>query len=254
VWVSTAAAADFNNDGLLDLHLGRYLDPRTALPTTNFYTRNGEGNSLLKNNGDLTFTDVTEQAGVHETGLTLGISWADYDLDGDQDAYIANDFGRNALLQNNGDGTFTDVAKETGTVDIGYGMSACFEDVDNDGDLDLYVAAVHSGQRWFGNSATLQRYLITSIKEGTIFEDYPLYQEIYGLVDGDWDNFGEQVIRGNSLMLNNGDGTFRDVSEACHVNPHGWYWSSAIFDFDNDSRQDIYTVNGWVTGKIKDDL
>ena len=259
VWVATAAAADYNNDGLLDIYLGRYLDPRVDLPTTNFYTRNGQGNALLRNDGGLRFTDVTEETGTREGGLSLGVAWGDYDADGDQDIYVANDFGRNALLRNdgldaNGKWIFTDVSKQTGTVDIGYGMSASFEDIDNDGDLDLYVAAVHSGQRWFGNAATLQRYLITSLQEGTIFEDYPLYREILDLVDGDWQNFGEQVIRGNSLMLNNGDGTFSDVTERCHVNPHGWYWSSAIFDFDNDSVQDIYTVNGWVTGKVKDDL
>jgi hypothetical protein len=259
VWIASAAAADYNNDGLLDLYLGRYLDPRVDLPTTNFYTRNGQGNALLRNEGNLSFTDVTEETGTRDGGLSLGIAWGDYDADGDQDVYVANDFGRNALLRNDGLGangkwTFTDVSKQTGAVDIGYGMSASFEDIDNDGDLDLYVAAVHSGQRWFGNSATLQRYLITSIQEGTIFEDFALYSEILDLVDGDWQNFGEQVIRGNSLMLNNGDGTFSDVTERCRVNPHGWYWSSVVFDFDNDSVQDIYSVNGWVTGREKDDL
>jgi hypothetical protein len=254
VWVSTAAAADYNNDGLLDLYLGRYLDPRINLPTTNFYTRNGQGNALLRNDGNLRFSDVTEEAGVREGGLTLGIAWGDYDRDGDQDVFVANDFGRNALLRNNGNGTFADESRSSRTLHIGYGMSATFEDIDNDADLDIYVASVHSGQRWFGNSATLQRYLLTSIQEGTIFEDYPLYREIFDIVGGDWQNFGEEVIRGNSLMLNNGDGSFADVSERCRVNPHGWYWSSAIFDFDNDCVQDIYSVNGWITGKEKDDL
>lgn len=254
VWVSTASAADYNNDGKLDLYLGRYLDPRINLPSTNFYTRNGQGNTLLRNEGELRFTDVTEEAGLREGGLTLGIAWGDYDRDGDQDVYVANDFGRNALFRNEANGKFTDVSKESNTLDIGYGMSACFEDIDNDGDLDIYKAAVHSGQRWFGNSATLQRYFISSIQEGTIFEDFSLYREIFQMIDGDWRSFGERIIRGNSLLLNNGDGTFADVTEKARVNPHGWYWSSAIFDFDNDGIQDIYTVNGWVTGKEKDDL
>jgi hypothetical protein len=254
VWVSTAAAADYDRDGLLDLYLGRYLDPRSNLPTTNFYTRNGQGNTLLHNEGGLRFADVTEQAGVREGGLTLGIAWGDYDRDGDPDVYVANDFGRNALLRNNGDGTFSDVSKESGALDIGYGMSACLADIDNDGDLDIYVSNVHSGQRWFGNSATLQRYLVTSIQEGTIFEDSPIYWEMFDMLGGDWHDFGERVIRGNSLLLNNGNGTFSDVSEQCRVNPHGWYWSSTIFDFNNDCLQDIYAVNGWITGKLKDDL
>ncbi|HUG70840.1 MAG TPA: VCBS repeat-containing protein [Pirellulaceae bacterium] len=246
LWVSTASAADYNNDGLIDLYVGRYLDPRVDLPSTNFYTRNGQGNTLLRNDGNFKFTDVTDEAGVREGGLSLGIAWGDYDADGDQDVYVANDFGRNALFRNNGNGTFTDVSKESGTVDLGYGMSASFEDVNGDGRLDLYVSNVHSGQRWFGNTATLQRYFVTSIQEGTIFEDYPLYKEIYDLVGLD-PNFGENVIRGNSLMLNNGDGTFTDVTETSKVNPHGWYWSSAVCDFDNDALLDIYTVNGWVS-------
>lgn len=254
IWASTAAAADYDNDGYVDIYFGRYLDPRTNLPTTNFYTRNSEGNTLLKNNGDLTFTDVTKQAGVREGGLTLGIAWADYDNDGDQDVYVANDFGRNALLRNEGDGTFKDVSKLSGTTNIGYGMSSSFADVDNDGDLDIYVAAVHSGQRWFGNSATIHRYLVTSFREGTLWEDYPTFLELYDFLGGNWESLGEEVLKGNTLMLNNGDGTFTDVTDETRVNPHGWYWSSAMFDFDNDGRQDIYTVNGWITGKEPDDL
>lgn len=253
-WVATACAADYDNDGLVDLYLGRYLDPRINLPTTNFYTRNSEGNSLLHNEGNLTFKDVTEQAGVREGGLSLGVTFGDYDSDGDQDLYVANDFGRNALFRNEADGTFKDVSQETGTVNIGYGMSATFADVDNDLDLDLYVAAVHSGQRWFGNAATLHRYLLTSIQEGTFVDDYPLYREMYDLFDSDWQKLGEAVISGNTLMLNQGDGKFTDVTTQANCNPHGWYWSSGAADFSNCGWQDIYSVNGWITGKKKDDL
>ncbi|HEX8292270.1 MAG TPA: VCBS repeat-containing protein, partial [Pyrinomonadaceae bacterium] len=152
-FVVVAAAGDYDNDGDLDLYAGRYLDPRKNLPTTLFYTRNGEGNSLLRNDskdGVLRFTDVTKQAGISETGLTLGVAWGDYDADGDLDMYAANDFGRDALLRNNGDGTFSDVSKETGAFDPGYGMGSTWGDVDNDGDLDIYVSDVHSGQRWYG--------------------------------------------------------------------------------------------------------
>jgi hypothetical protein len=253
-WVSTAAAADYDNDGKVDLYLGRYLDPRKNLPTTNFYTRNGEGNSLLHNEGGLRFKDVTESAGVREGGLTLGLCWGDYDRDGDQDVYVANDFGRNALFRNNGNGTFTDVSYQCGTTNLGYGMSASFADIDNDGDLDVYVASVHSGQRWFGNAVTLQRYFLTSVQEGTILDDFSLYRELLGLLGSDWKTLGERVIRGNSLFLNNGDGTFTDVTETSGTNPHGWYWSCQVADLDHDGRQDIYAVNGWITGKTEDDL
>src|SRR4030095_15826099 len=111
-FVVVASAADYDNDGDLDLYTGRYLDPRRHLPTTLFYTRNGEGNRLYRNDGNFHFTDVTKEAGINETGLTLGVAWGDYDNDNDLDIYIANDFGRDALLRNNGDGTFTDVSTE----------------------------------------------------------------------------------------------------------------------------------------------
>jgi hypothetical protein len=253
-WVAVAAAADYDNDGKVDLYIGRYLDPRKNLPTTLFYTRNSEGNTLLHNEGNFRFTDVTQKAGVREGGLTLGIAWGDYNHDGHQDLFVANDFGRNVLFRNNGDGTFTDVSKETGALEFGYSMSATFGDVNNDGHLDIYVSKVHSGQRWYGQATTLHKYLLTSLREGTLREDYPLYKELYSLVGADWHNLGDKVIRGNSLLLNDGAGRFRDVAEESNANPFGWYWGSAMFDFDNDGRQDIFAVNGWISGHTKDDL
>jgi hypothetical protein len=254
LWVATASAADYDNDGKVDLYLGRYLDPRKNLPSTNFFTRNGEGNSLLHNEGGLRFRDVTQSAGVREGGLTLGLCWGDYDKDGFSDVYVANDFGRSVLYHNNHDGTFTDVASRTGALYLGYGMSASFADIDNDGDLDIYVAGVHSGQRWFGNAVTLERYFFTSLQEGTIVDDFPLYRELLGLVQNDWKTLGERVIRGNALLLNNGDGTFSDATERSAANPQGWYWSCQVADLDQDGLQDIYASNGWITGKSHDDL
>ncbi|MCB1032347.1 MAG: VCBS repeat-containing protein [Acidobacteria bacterium] len=254
-----AAAADYDLDGDLDLYLGRYLDPRVDLPTTLFYTRNGQGNSLLRNDGDFTFTDVTEEAGVREGGLTLGTAWADYDQDGDPDLFVANDFGRNALLRNEGPdagGTvrFTDVSAEAGALDFGFGMSASWGDPDNDGDLDLYVSNVHSGQRWYGQSATLYQYLINSVRQGTVRQDFDAYREIYRFAGADWRDFGDGMVKGNSLMINQGDGTFVEVSEKAGSNPFGWYWGSAFLDYDNDGRQDVYAANGWISSKTYDDL
>jgi len=249
-----ASAGDYDNDGDLDIYVGRYIDPRKNLPTTLFYTRNGEGNSLLRNDGNFHFTDVTRQAGITESGLTLGVAWGDYDSDGDLDMYVANDFGRDALLKNNGDGTFVDASKETGAFDPGYGMSSSWGDIDNDGDLDIYVSDVHSGQRWYGQAATLHKYLITSVRQGTIFEDLPVYREIYDHVGADWNSYGDTTVKGNALYLNDGKGKFKDVSEEANANPYGWYWSSTMFDYDNDGDQDIYAANGWITAKSTDDL
>ncbi|MCA1593862.1 MAG: VCBS repeat-containing protein [Acidobacteria bacterium] len=254
-FIVVAAAADYDNDGDLDLYVGRELDARKNLPTTLFYTRNAEGNSLLRNDGNLHFTDVTRQAGINETGITLGVAWGDYDNDGWQDVYVANDFGRDALLHNNGNGTFTDVSKQSGAYDPGYGMSATLGDIDNDGDLDIYVSDVHSGQRWYGQAATLYKYLLTSVRQGTIYDDFPVYKEIYNNVGGtDWSSYGDKTVKGNALYINDGHGKFTDVSEAARVNPFGWFWSSTMFDYDNDGRQDIYAANGWITSKSTQDL
>ena len=253
-FVVVAAAGDYDSDGDLDLYTGRYLDPRKNLPTTLFYTRNGEGNSLLRNDGNFHFTDVTRQAGINETGLTLGVAWGDYNSDGHPDLYVANDFGRDALLKNNGNGTFTDVSRESGAFDPGYGMSSTWGDIDNDGDLDIYVSDVHSGQRWYGQAATLYKYIMTSVRQGTILEDFNVYKEIYQNVGADWTSYGDKVVKGNALYLNDGKGKFTDVSEASRVNPFGWFWSSTMFDYDNDGRQDIYAVNGWITAKSTQDL
>ena len=253
-FVVVASAADYDNDGDLDLYTGRYLDPRRHLPTTLFYTRNGEGNRLYRNEGNFRFTDVTKDAGINETGLTLGVAWGDYDNDNDLDMYVANDFGRDALLKNNGDGTFSDVSKESNAFDPGYGMSSTWGDIDNDGDLDIYISDVHSGQRWYGQAATLHKYLVTSVRQGTIFEDLPVYKEIYNHVGADWSTYGDRTVKGNALYLNDGNGKFTDVSEATNTNPFGWFWGSTMFDYDNDGRQDLYAANGWITSKSTQDL
>ena len=243
-FMTVAAAGDYDGDGDLDLYVGRYLDPRVDLPTTLFYTRNGQGNALFRNDGGLRFTDVTDETGTREGGLTLGVSFTDFDQDGDADLHVANDFGRNALLRNV-EGSFVDASQETGTLDFGYGMSSSWGDVDNDGDLDLYVSNVHSGQRWYGQAPTLYRYLLTSLKQGTVWDDLPLYREVLGYAGSSWKDYGDKVVKGNSLLLNDG-GVFADVSEIAGTNPFGWYWGSTFLDYDNDGRLDIYGANGWI--------
>ena len=237
--------ADYNNDGLLDLYVGRYLDPRLAIPTT-FYARNGEPNQLYRNNGDGTFTNVTEEAGVGEVGLCLGTAFGDVNDDGWPDLYVSNDFGRKTLYRNNGDGTFDDVTVETGTLAYGAGMSSTIGDYDNDGDLDLYVAHIRSEEGWFAEWPTVMRYMINSWTQGVWMSDMPLYMEIFRQSGFEFVQVFQDMASGNTLLRNNGDGTFEDVSWETGANPPGWFWGTNLVDFDNDGWQDLYAANGWV--------
>jgi hypothetical protein len=242
---TVASWADYDNDGRLDLYLGRYLDPRLRLPTT-FYARNGEPDQLYHNEGGGRFTNVTARAGVAEPGLCLGSAFGDYDDDGWPDLYVSNDFGRKTLYRNNRDGTFTDVTVETGTLAYGAGMSASWGDYDNDGRLDLYAAQIRSDFLWFAEPPTIRRYMANSFRQGVWRTDMPLYFEMFRQSGPDFAAIFRQMASGNTLLRNRGDGTFEDVSWPARANPPGWFWGSAFADFDNDGWQDIYSANGWV--------
>ncbi len=245
---------DYDRDGDLDLYIGRFLDARTDIPDSFLYARNGQPNHLFRNDGGLRFTDVTEKAGVGERGLTLALAAADYDGDGDQDLYVANDFGRNVLYQNQGDGTFRDVAKETGTLAIGGSMSASWGDYDNDGRLDLYVAAIRSNQRWFVQPVTAQRVVLKFIREGKYGKDNPVFSDVRQYMGDDWMNIGNYALAGNSLLRQGPGGKFTDEAEAAGARPAGWYWGAGFSDIDNDGDLDIHAVDGWISGKNTYDL
>jgi hypothetical protein len=242
---TVAAWADYDNDGFLDLYLGRYLDPRETIPTT-FYARNGKPNQLYHNNGDGTFTNVTESAGVGDRGLCLGAVWGDFNDDGFPDLYVVNDFGRKTLYRNNRDGTFTDVTVKSQTLAYGAGMSASFVDYDNDGKFDFYVTHIRSEHAWFAEAPTVKRYMLNCLTQGTWKTDMPLYLEILRQSGRDFVAVFQQMAAGNTLLRNKGDGTFEDVSAKANANPVGWFWGAAFADFDNDGWQDLYVANGWV--------
>jgi hypothetical protein len=158
-WGMGCAFGDYDNDGKLDLYVANYLDinidhlgePGSAPNCTyrGFATfcgpRGLEGGRdiLFHNNGDGTFTDVTERAGIDQNKYYgLGVVWGDYDRDGRLDIYVANDSTPSSLYHNNGDGTFTDVGVEAGVAYNGEGveqagMGTDFADYDNDGWGDL---------------------------------------------------------------------------------------------------------------------
>ena len=242
---TVASWADYDNDGDLDLYVGRYLDPRQAIPTT-FYARNGTKSQLYRNEGGGRFTNVTVEAGVGDTGLCLGNAWGDYDDDGFPDLFVVNDFGRSTLFHNQGDGTFADVTVKAGALAYGAGMNASFADYDNDGRLDLYTTDIRSEHGWFAESPTVMRYMANSWRQGVWRTDMPLYFQIFRQSGFGFVKVFQEMASGNHLLRNKGDGTFEDVSWQTGANPLGWFWGAVFTDLDNDGRQDIYAADGWV--------
>jgi hypothetical protein len=244
---TVAAWGDYDNDGFLDLYVGRYLDPRKNVPPT-FYARNGEPNQLYHNNGDGTFSNVTKRAGVGDMGLCLGVVWGDFNDDGRPDLYVVNDFGRKTLYRNNGDGTFTDVTVKSNALAYGAGMNASFVDYDNDGRFDYYVTHIRSEYAWLAEAPTIRRHMLKCLTQGTWMKDMPLFWEMLRQSGPHLVRVFQQMSSGNTLLQNRGDGTFEDVTARSNTNPPGWFWGAAFADFDNDGWLDIYAANGWVYG------
>ncbi|MGC8667807.1 MAG: CRTAC1 family protein [Chthonomonadales bacterium] len=215
---SGAAWLDYDGDGRMDLYLvtGVPKPPFTKGRAPSFQPHN----RLFHNNGDGTFTDVTDRAGVALGRFSLGATTADYDNDGHPDIFVACYDGPNALFHNNGDGTFTDVAKEAGVADRSCSVYGCFFDYDNDGRLDLYVV----------------NYIIFD----------PNYKYYYNP-----DGFpGPLAFEGQADVLyhNEGNGTFRNVTKSLGVyNPSGRGMGAVAFDYDEDGFMDLYVANDSMT-------
>ncbi len=234
-----AALADYDGDGDLDLYVCAYdfwqPGAEYASPTPYYDAANGPPNLLFRNRGDGTFEEEAEAAGLMRNNdrFSFAPAWGDYDGDGDPDLYVANDFGRNNLYRNNGDGTFTDVSAEAGVEDPAAGMSAAWGDSDNDGDLDLYVANMWS-------SAGLR------LTFADRFADVA--------AAGETRRKFQRQARGNSLFRNDGGGAFADVSEQSGAAMGRWGWASDFVDLDNDGLLDLFVQNGYLTGERLDDL
>ena len=172
---SGATWGDFDNDGHLDLYIANDF---------------GTGNVLYRNNGNETFTDVSLASGTNLSMLAMGIAIADYDHNGYLDLYITNAPVGNALLHNNGDGTFTDVAKSKGVFVQRNGWGTVFFDCDNDGDDDLYVV----NQTAAGGTQDSENMLFENV--GGTFADISASSGVadqrpgYGMAVGDYNNDG----------------------------------------------------------------
>jgi len=249
----TACFLDYDRDGFVDLYVGLYGNAFKDVPRLPFFAQNAQPNHLYHNEHGQGFRDVTQASRTGDTGWTLAVASADYDGDGYPDIGVANDFGRKCLFHNNGDGTFTDVAKQAGVLDFSGGMGLTFGDFDGDGLIDLYTSNINSNQRWFGEDMTVSQYVRNVARTRWLLLDMFEYKKFYDLVGSDWGSIGTAIGKGNSLFKNNGDGTFRELKDS-HTARAGWGWSVAFFDVDNDTDLDIYAANGWITNKNKDDL
>jgi len=227
-----AALADYDGDGRLDIYFCLYsyylgLD-QYHYPAPYFDARNGPPNFLLHNEGNATFRDRTEAAGlnVDNDRYSFACAWADYNADGHPDLYVANDFGRSNLYRNNGDGTFTSVSTHAGVEDPGAGMSAAWFDYDNDGNQDVYVSNMWS-------AAGIRISEQERFHLGEPEDVRALYR---------------RHARGNSLYRNLGNGKFQNVGEKAGVEMGRWAWSSDAWDFDHDGYLDLYIANGYISG------
>jgi hypothetical protein len=238
-WSSMPVVADYDRDGFLDVFIVRMGDHEKTAPTPNWDARNGVGDTLYRNNGDGTFTDVTAASGISETGWGLAGGWGDYDNDGYPDIYVGNEFGVKSLYHNNRDGTFTNVAAAAGALDRGAAMGITWGDYDNDGYLDIFISNMYANSRW-----------------ALFHPDFPPPVPWYysWVPRSDVDTIINENTRGSTLLHNNGDGTFTDVSDAAGVRDTQWGWGAEFLDYNNDGRLDIYASNGFVTGPLPDDI
>ena len=206
------AFLDYDNDDDQDL----YLVNSAALP--GFIESFEPANALYENNGDGTFTDVTDRSGVGDQGYGLGVCAADYNNDGHVDLYVTN-FGPNVLFRNEGNGTFTDVTDQAGVGDPRMSTSAAFADYDGDGYVDLYVA----------NNAHVPMDNPKKCRHGVV----PVYC-----------GPGQYEGVSGSLYHNEGDGTFTDVTRQAGVYDESGRQLGAVFsDYDQDGDADLYIAN-----------
>jgi hypothetical protein len=210
---------DYDRDGWQDIYF-------TNAPTVEMALKKEKSKSLLyRNNGDGTFTDVTDKALVGFPGYAMGGAVGDFNNDGFPDMYITC-LGGNVLYQNNGDGTFADVTKKAGVADGRWSVGGAFGDYDGDGFLDLivinYVDFKFTDLPTFGTLPTCK------------FRGVDVQCGPRGLKGA-----------GDSLFRNNGDGTFTDVSKQAGMNdPDGYYGMQPVWsDFGNTGKLDAYVAN-----------
>lgn len=279
-WSITAGWFDYNNDGKLDLLVVNYLnyDLKTATRCSEQdipaycspVTFLGTANVLYRNNGDGTFTDVSQQSHISQyVGKGMGVSFADYDSDGYTDIFVSNDTFQNYLLHNNRDGTFTEVGLTAGVAYNGFGnavagMGTDFRDLDNDGKPDIFETAMFGeGFPIFHNLGDGQFQDATGSSGMTV---YSSRLTAWGTGVFDFDNDGlpdlftaNADILDNSMQIahrpyalpngvfrNKGNLTFEDLSGKSGMTTPAPHRAAAFGDLNNDGKIDavVLVMNG----------
>ena len=253
----TAAWADYDNDGWLDLYVGHESNKDESHPS-----------ELWHNNHDGTFTNIAPRAGLADMGFVKGVAWGDYNNDGRPDLYISRKGSLNSLYRNDGNGKFTDVTSQAGVGQPVHSFTTWFFDYDNDGWLDLFVAgyytdtlddipAFHMG---LPNKAETPR-LYHNNHDGTFTEvskqmglDRAIL--VMGAGCGDLDNDGwldcylatgapeYETLLPNRMFRNDRGRRFQDVTKSGGFGQLQKGHAVAFADFDRDGDQDIFEVLG----------
>jgi len=232
----SAAFADVDGDGDLDLFVCVTGDYYRKLPDPPFDANDGQRNFLYLNDGHGHFTDATEAWGIaKDTRWTLSGLFQDFDGDGRVDLIATNDFGLKNLYRNEGGRRFVDVAKKAGAQVRAYGMSAAWADFDGDGLPDLYTTGTDT--QW----AFLHEYPAVPVGFwGRLFLPFAI-------------RWCEEMASGNTLLLQRADHTFADATARSGAGHAGWNWSSIAADLDDDGWPDVYATNGmWGDGRDHD--
>jgi Flp pilus assembly protein TadD/peroxiredoxin len=233
-----AAIADYDRDGRLDIYFCLYMYylglDQYHYPIPYYDARNGPPNCLFHNEGNATFVETTEAAGLNADNdrYSFACAWGDSNSNGLPDLFVANDFGSSQLYRNKGDGTFAVASEQARVEGVGAGMGCAWADVDNDGHQDIYVPSMWEAA---GQRVSMQKQF---------HEHAP--DRIRGLY--------QRHARGNALYRNKGDGTFENIGQRAGVEMGRWSWSSDFWDFDHDGHPDLYVVNGYLSGVDRSDL
>jgi hypothetical protein len=277
-WAIASTWLDYDKDGCVDLFVGRYVkfDPkyRAFYAPTNYpgpLDYEGETNKLYHNNCDGTFTDVSDKSGISAfVGRTMGVTAADYDNDGWDDIYVANDRTENFLFRNKHDGTFEEVANDTGTAfgqngESTSSMGPVFADLEGRGMLDLWVTDGHYNRLLHNAGAGADgKTSFEDIGAETGVSQVNAQYVSWGTGVYDFDNDGlldilifhggliHLIPQEHTIFRGIGDGKFADVSQnAGQVLSDRTTTRGACFaDYDNDGKVDAFQVNLGARGTL----